>query len=340
MPDTRYERLPEVYRAHGLLLRLHLDLTLRCPLRCPHCYVAGQGDRDSEMSLAEIVRVLEEAKDLGVLFLLVSGGEPMLRPDFFEVLQAARRMHFHLQVKTTGLYLGRTEARRLARFAPIQVDLSIHGARAETHDAFVGMRGAFERAVAAFEALREAGVRVGVRTSLVGQNAGEAHEIEARFQVPGVDYRKGLLLFTRRDGTRTDVGLALDDEACTRILSRKGGRPDPPPPDPARPICGAGATALYVAPDGTVFPCSLWPEPLGNARKPGGLRAAFQSERAAQIRGLRNRDRSECLACTLRAWCPFCPGESVAEGLPPTAPNRVACRMALVAAGVRGEGEP
>lgn len=330
MTEPRYPRLPDTYRAAGLPMRLHLDLTLRCPLRCPHCYVSGEGSRDAEMTTAEVMRVLQDARDLKVLFLLVSGGEPMLRPDFFEVLEAARRMRFHVHVKTTGLYVGRDEARRLARLAPIKVDLSIQGARAETHDRFIGMRGAFDRAVAAFEALREAGVRVGVRTNLVAENAAEAREIEARFGVPGVDYRKGVGLYSRRDGANLDEGLSLDEDTCVRVLARPGERAEPPPPDPGGPICGAGAVALYVAPDGTVFPCALWPERLGSAREEGGLRAAFFSDAAARIRGLTHGDRVACATCSLRARCPFCPGESVAEGLPPTTPNRLACRLARV----------
>lgn len=330
MPESRYGRLRDIYREHRCLLRLHLDLTLRCPLRCPHCYVAGEGSRDAEMTTAEVVRVLQEARDLKVLFLLVSGGEPMLRPDFFEVLEAARRLRFHLHVKTTGLTLRPEDARRLAGLAPIKVDLSIHGARAETHDRFVGMRGAFDRAVAAFEALREAGVSVGVRTNLVADNVEEAREIEARFGVPGVDYRKGVVIFSRRDGEWPGEDLSLDEDACVRVLAGSGtpraGEPMAPAPD--RPLCGAAAMALYVAPDGDVLPCALWPRRLGSAREPGGLRAAFESAEAERIRGLTHAARGECMACALRARCPFCPGESVAEGLPPTSPNRLACRLA------------
>lgn len=321
---SRYDRLPDLYRAQGHLLRLHLDLTLRCPLRCPHCYLAGWKTDGAEMTTSEVIRVLEEARDLKVLFLLVSGGEPMLRSDFFEVLEAARRMRFCLHVKTTGQYLGRTEARRLARLAPIRVDLSIHGARAETHDRFVGMTGAFERTVAAFEALREAGVRVGIRTNLVASNVAEAREIETRFRVPGVDYRKGVAIFSRRDGTRYDR--TANARACLDIVKRpKEGMLAP---DPKSPICNAAATTLYVAPDGGVYPCSLWPQRLGNGRDSGGLRAALQSAEARLIQRLRNADRVECMLCALRAFCPFCPGESVAEGLSPVAPNRLACDLA------------
>lgn len=331
MSESWYTRLPDVYRAHGLPMRLHLDLTLRCPLRCPHCYVAERDSRASEMSTTEVGRVLEEARDLKVLFLLVSGGEPMLRPDFFEVLEAGRRLGFHLHVKTTGLYLGRAEARHLARLAPIRVDLSIHGARAVTHDRFVGMPGAFEKAVSAFKALIDAGVRVGIRTNVVTGNVDEVREIEARFGIAGVDYRKGVGLFSRRDGTRPGQDLSLDEDTCVRILTRPGAPARPRAPlDLGRPICGAGAIALYVAPDGTVMPCALWPKPLGNARRPGGLRAAFFGEAASRIRGLTHADRAECVSCSLVAICPFCPGESVAEGRSPTAMNPLACRLARI----------
>jgi len=334
MPETasKLVQLPALFRKNGCLLHLHVDLTLRCPLDCPHCYVAGPRSRDGEMSTQEVLAVLEQAHELKGFFLLISGGEPMLRPDFFEILEAAHRMRFALRVKTTGLYLREPEARRLASLAPIQVDLSIHGATPETHDRFVGMAGAFERAVRAFEALRKAGVYVGVRTNIVPDNLHETFEIERRFDAPGVDYRRSLAVFSRRDGVPLRDDLWLGEAACVSILNPKD-RSLPPPPDPRRPLCGAGATGLYVAPNGDVMPCSLWPQRLGNVRE-GGLRGAL--ERAAAIRRLVHADRSVCMGCPLRAVCAFCPGESVAEGRAPTDPNRVACGLARAEARARG----
>lgn len=319
------ENLADVYRAHTLPLKLHLDLTFRCPLKCLHCYVSGENAQ--EMTTHEVKHVLSDARRLRVFVLLISGGEPMLRDDLFEILEAARRLHFYIHLKTTGIYLGEKEVKKFARLGPIRVDLSVHGASPETHDRFVGMRGAFQKTVAAFELLQKYGVRTGIRTNIVAANVAEAAKIESVFCGPNVDFKQGLLLFSRRDGKRPFENLELSDQDCLRILSKPMEQHALPPFDFERPLCGAAALTLYVGPDGTIFPCTLWPEPIGNAREREGLRKAFYGERAREIRAMRQGDRVQCLDCPVNAICPFCPGESYAQGLKPTDANPVACRF-------------
>lgn len=323
--QSRLSLLRPLYQERGYLLNLHLDLTFRCPLRCPHCYIAGLEDKSKELTFPEVVKVLEEARDLKVLFLLISGGEPMVRPDFFDCLEAAHGMGFFIHVKTTGLYIGEEEARHFARLKPLKVDISIHGFRPETHDAFVGMVGAYGRAIKAVEALRAQGVRVEVRMNAVKENASEVPLVREHFEKLGVPFKAGYGLYSRRSGVPLEVE-EVCGEALVEALSRRMPS-DLPRPDPSRPICAAGITSLYIAADGTITPCALWPTPIGHVRN-GGLKEALRSDLVKSIRLLRNRDRTECMSCKYAAYCPFCPGESVSQGLGPTRPNRLACRLA------------
>src|SRR5271168_5649638 len=95
----------------GLPLSVHFDLTYRCNERCVHCYL--DHDDHGELSTSECLGVLEEIARAGTLFLTFSGGEIFLRPDLFEIIGAARRLHFEISLKTNALMITRERAAKL-----------------------------------------------------------------------------------------------------------------------------------------------------------------------------------------------------------------------------------
>jgi len=95
----------------GLPISVHLDITYRCNERCVHCYL--DHDDHGEMTTAEIVDVLEQLADAGVFFISLSGGEVLMRRDFFEIVERARQLLFNVKVKTNGVMIHEKEAARL-----------------------------------------------------------------------------------------------------------------------------------------------------------------------------------------------------------------------------------
>src|SRR5438132_4064474 len=94
----------------GVPINVHLDVTYRCNERCVHCYL--DHDDHGEMTTAEIRTVLDELSEAGVFFLTLSGGEVLMRRDFFEIVGYARRLMFNVKVKTNGVMIREAEARR------------------------------------------------------------------------------------------------------------------------------------------------------------------------------------------------------------------------------------
>ena len=94
----------------GVPLSVHLDITYRCNERCQHCYLEHHG-RD-ELSTAEIRKLLEQLADAGVFFLTISGGEPLVRSDCFEIITYARSLGFNVKLKTNALLIRQGEAAR------------------------------------------------------------------------------------------------------------------------------------------------------------------------------------------------------------------------------------
>ena len=176
-------------------LNVTLELTLRCNIRCTHCY---NFDRDlprpasgAELSLAEIRALMDDLRAAGTLFLSLTGGEAMLHPEFWAIADEAASRGFALSVLTNGTLLTEAACDRLAAYPSLwALSLSVYGARAETHDAVTQGAGSFERTMAGARRLRDRGVRLGLKFIVMRANAAET---DVREFLSGLE-AKGLVL--------------------------------------------------------------------------------------------------------------------------------------------------
>jgi radical SAM protein with 4Fe4S-binding SPASM domain len=124
------------------------DFTHKCNLNCKHCYSDSGATREQELSTTEAKAVIDQLADAGVTALAFSGGEPLTRSDFFEVAAHAVKRRLYVSVATNGTLLTKEMVRKLKQTGVHYVEISIDGATAVTHDAFRGVPGAFDKAVA------------------------------------------------------------------------------------------------------------------------------------------------------------------------------------------------
>ena len=142
------------------------NLTRSCNLRCVHCYADSEPKAYSgELSLEECKRVVDDLAAFGVPAVLLSGGEPLARPDFFEIARYAASRGLRLTLSTNGTLLRRATAFGLRQVGFSYVGISLDGIGA-AHDAFRGRAGAFEAAVQAFRNCQAVGQKSGLRLTL------------------------------------------------------------------------------------------------------------------------------------------------------------------------------
>lgn len=146
------------------------NVTRRCNLRCVHCYAAS-ADRHypGELSTAEALSVVDQLAEFGVPVVLFSGGEPLLRPDLFELSARVAKRGMRAVLSTNGVLLTPEIVGRVKEQGFSYVGVSLDGTR-ETHDQFRGVVGAFDRSLAAIRLARDAGIRVGVRYTITRRN--------------------------------------------------------------------------------------------------------------------------------------------------------------------------
>ncbi|WP_454762788.1 heme d1 biosynthesis radical SAM protein NirJ [Cupriavidus campinensis] len=163
------------------------NLVRRCNLNCRHCYsTSADTDFKGELTTAEALAVLAQLKQARVPALILSGGEPLLRPDLYELAGHARALGFHLSLSSNGTLLDSAHAARLAEAGFDYVGVSLDGLEA-THDRFRRCAGAFGQALAGLRAARAAGLRVGVRMTLTEANAAELPALVALTEAEGID---------------------------------------------------------------------------------------------------------------------------------------------------------
>jgi len=323
----------------GVPLKVHLDITWRCHLRCIHCYLPQR--QGEELSNSEIASLLENLAGLGSLFLLLSGGEVLLRSDFFEILALARRLHFAVFVKTSGTMLNEAAARRLAELHVKRVDVSIYSERPEVHDRITGLEGSFARAVGAIRRLRANGVKVRINQSLMQSGAIDSTGVRQLAAELGADYCCNLTIIPRLNGDRSTVALniprnvkraAMGAMEPTRLTEPSCGSEKLLPLEEL--ACSAGHTGCYISPFGDVYPCVQFPLWLGNVRERSFEKIWRESPALQRWRKVRNADLTVCRACELQSVCSRCPGLACLEG-DLLGPSRLDCEMAYARTGRR-----
>lgn len=339
------QQLNQKALAHGVPLSVHLDVTYRCNERCEHCYL--EHDDRGEMSTAEIRVLLEQLASAGVFFLTISGGEPLVRTDCFEVIEHARALQFNVKLKTNAVLITASEARRIRDLGVEQVQISLYSHRAEIHDAITKVRGSMDRTLAGIRVLRAEGLKVSVANVLMKSNAGDSEAVRALAGEFGAHYTLDPTITPMIDGatevlryraSAADVAGVFHNSALVGNVEEFCAPPQAVDDDILEGLpCSAGHTACYISPYGDVYPCVQFPLVCGNVRREAFAQIWRESPQLADVRSIRGRDLTTCSACLHLGTCSRCPGLAYMEGNM-RGPSTVDCEKSFLRTGLVSAG--
>jgi radical SAM protein with 4Fe4S-binding SPASM domain len=306
----------------GVPLSAHLDVTYRCNERCVHCYLDHEDH--GEMTLAEIKDLLDQLADAGVLFLTLSGGEVLMRMDFFDILRYARRLQFCVKIKTNGFMIREKEANLIRELGVQEIRISIYSHRAEIHDAITKLPGSLKRSVAAIRLLKSCGLTVAIGNVLMLQNLNDYPGVKHLADELGVPVITDPTITPKMDGDRSLLQLGIRDIQLSHLfhdtelvenVDEFCAVPEAVDHSALDNIaCSAGHTYCYISPYGDVFPCVQFPLPCGNVRRDKFLDIWRHSTQMNEVRSIRARDLPTCSACAHLGTCTRCPGLAFMEG--------------------------
>ena len=352
----------------NLLFTVLVELTYRCNLDCYFCY-NDLGQRGRSLRFEQYCRLFEDLAAMQVMNLVLTGGEPLAHPHFFELGARARELGFVVRVKSNGHALRGSLARRVKEeIDPYIVEVSLHGASAAVHDRQTRVEGSFERLLRNLEEISAIGLRVKVNCTLTRWNE---HELEAMFDLVdelGVDLQVDPEVTARDDGDREPLSITASREAVARLLrlqverSRRRVAEQPSlqvarqdsdlmsagleaAAGPASKHCGAGSSGLAIDPFGRVLPCVQWRRPIGSLHESSISDIWNRNVALRQVRDLSTRVKTRVASLGKRGQLmAFCPGSAETQTgsaleVYPAARRRMELLSSVLEADLPGDGE-
>jgi len=313
------------------------ELTRACPLACRHCRASATTQADpAELTTAECFRLLENIASFARPIMILTGGEPMLRGDICDIAAEATRLGLRAVLATCGVTFDRAAARAVAESGIRRISVSLDGARAESHDAFRGVAGAFASALAGIEAARGAGLEFQINTTVTRRNVAELPAIrDLAAKLGAITFNPFLLVPAGRARRLTDQELSPQQYEQTlrwlakqqagggiairvtcaphyqRILRQRGAQPAGHDQTKG---CMAGQSFAFVSHRGVVQPCGFLELPCGDLRACGlDFRSIWRT--AEPLRRLRDIDayHGRCGYCEFRRVCGGCRARAYAR---------------------------
>lgn len=329
--------LNEISIRKNIPLTATVELTYACPLKCFHCYLPQtQGRvpvyRKKELKTEDWKKVLREIKKAGCLYIVFTGGEPLLRQDLAQLCRYAAKLNFSIKVFTTGFNLQKEFLEKIKNLS-VSFELSVYG-RKEIHNKITRNEKSFDRSTEAAKLLKKFGFPVKLKMPLMRQNAGDAEYVAGLADKFG--FKKGFdpLITISNDGNKKPLKYRLTSGQLRKLLNNKKLELSPEINGNESInldfICGAGRNTFAVNPYGDVLPCLQLPTSLGNLKSKRFKDIWGNSKWLKWWRELTMKDVRICSECSLLNWCNRCPGLAFLEDGDLMGPSKIACQTAKI----------
>lgn len=301
------------------------EITSRCNLNCVMCYTRKAPDnknvKDEELSKDEIIALAAEARNSGMLYVLLTGGEIFLRSDFKEIYEAFTELGLIITLFTNGTLINKEVADWLSKRPPHLISITLYGASAETYQRITGVANGFEKAINAVDLLLERKLNVELKTTWLKGNIDDFPKLKELANSKGLNLGVVNYVFPSIDSENSDpVGQRLDPIRLaeeSKIFENKY-MPQNEPNNAAEYNgivnntafeCAAGKRFFTISWDGKMRACTL----INNIAldvKPGTFLKSFEElndsyKKIASYEG--------CDECVLKDYCFTCPARRLVE---------------------------
>ncbi len=223
MPESKEEFLRRFMRkAHEQRIPLtgSMNLTHRCNLRCVHCYIRptpAQANAAQELPTRRWLEILDEVTEAGCLNFLITGGEPLLRPDFPEIYKKARQNGLVVTVFTNGTLVDDAILDLFTEYPPTKVEITLYGATETTYERITQTPGSHRKCLTALTRLQERGIPLALKSILMTPNAAEFGEIQRMSEELGCKFRMDAYLVPHVNGDKTPLELRVSPERAVEV---------------------------------------------------------------------------------------------------------------------------
>lgn len=318
-----------IAQSHEFFIQLHL--TERCNLRCRHCYQTGNesdelsfaGIKDLTTEVADMLKTWQETYDMKFSpSFNITGGEPFLREDLFDIISEIGNQGFEIYLLSNGILINKQKAEKLSALGVKGVQVSIEGPE-KIHDSIRG-KNSFASSIKGILYLLDSGIRVTLNVTLSKINAGyfmdlvtlasslRVHKLGFSRLVPS-GRGSGLLSKMLEKEKTKDIYEEIFSLNTYRpeivtgdpVASQLSSIPDKDAGDVPSGGCAAGVSGLTILPDGTVTPCRRMPVQIGNVRR-DSLREIWATSEVLEMLRDKSSYKGKCGKCKRWANCRGC----------------------------------
>lgn len=350
--------LRSIAKEKGAPLSAAFELTPRCNLKCKMCYVCRPANdkeaKAKELTADQWVYLAKEARDAGLLYLTLTGGEVFLRQDFREIYEPLTRLGLNIQIFTNATLITPDIVKWISFIPPSKISITLYGQSRETYEKVTGYANAYDRTLNAIDALQAAGILTEMKTTVIRDNYKEFDQIyklsiDRKIKFGIVNY-----VSPRREGTYSDpqenrlspeelvpleshiskINVRMEeDEESGILLNEDVGEAIKSQPNPKLMSdfnmgsafrCDAGKTNFWITWDGRMTPCGLMDKPFSYPLK-DGFQVAWEQIRESC---LQIPTCLECVQCDYRFYCESCPARLYTETGSHTKPAPYLCQIA------------
>ncbi|OHW61269.1 antilisterial bacteriocin subtilosin biosynthesis protein AlbA [Andreesenia angusta] len=289
----------------GYLFNFHMDITNECNIRCKHCYHPFEDYCiNGCLSLGDIERIIDDIYDLGVFSITLSGGEPFMREDIYEVLKYISQKGMCIDLFTNATLLDDDSIGKLSEFNINKVSISLYSMEDKIHDGITQCKGSYRKTKEAIGKLKAKNINVELKAVLMKENFSGYKEL-LRF---AKDNSYKMILDTsitpKLNSDLEPIGLSISEEQYRKLCLDKETNyyaNNNKPLSPNEPSCKAGRYGLYCDSIGNVQPCISFKLDLGKVSEI--KRIWTRSEVLKKWLNIRNKDYWEYGKFT---YCEYC----------------------------------
>ncbi|MEG1567623.1 MAG: radical SAM protein [Anaerovoracaceae bacterium] len=334
--------LEEYFEGKPQLTNLHIEITSKCNERCIHCYIPHE-NKICNIEPNLFYNILNQCRDMRLLHLTLSGGEPMLHKNFCDFLQKCNEYGFSVNV-LSNLTLLNDEMIKVMKENPLLgVQVSLYSMDPNIHDEITQMKGSFEKTQKAILKLIENDIPLQISCPIMKQNRNSYEDVikwaeSYKLQV-GDDY----VIIGRYNHTTNNLNCRMSIDEIKELIrnkvtnnanyieqlkieaEKKGNI------DPNDFICSVCHSSICIAENGNVYPCAGWQDYIvGNVKNTSLCDIWNSSEKVQYLRDLRKHNFPKCLKCSDKEFCTMCMVRNANENSQgdPLAVNEYFCSIA------------
>ena len=342
LEKSTQEFLEEYFKGKPQLTNLHIEITSKCNERCVHCYIPHD-NKVSEIEPNLFYDVLKQCKNMRLLHLTLSGGEPMLHKSFCDFLRKCKEYDFSVNVLSNLTLLNDETIKEMRKNPLLGVQVSLYSMNSNIHDEITQMKGSFEKTKNAILKLIENDIPLQISCPIMKQNKNCYDSVKIWAKKHKIHVGDDYVIIARYNHTTQNLSnrlsineikevindIIMDDTGYLDQMEREAEEKKNITPNDF--VCSICHSSICIADNGNVYPCAGWQNcNLGNIREISLKDIWNNSKKIQYLRGLRRRDFPKCIQCPDEEFCTICMVRNANEDPQgdPLAVNEYFCNIA------------